>query len=258
MMNVSVLSLRCKIKNRAVMKKISFIALVFFLIVANSSFSPSIAQEKTKEEMDRELRMAEELQAQKKAISEQKKEQTEVTRELDEQKPDIEKEIDAARKEVREMRVQADETTRFDNMARMYRSTGNKSFPFEPFVFTPGVDNFIDHPFIGDEERTLWYFSKSIKENSYSGNYTFEVESTAKNVVMSVNGNCDAGDIQIKILMPNGKVYSDIVIDESGDLNWRKSFNITEDGNKDKTGSWKFQINATKATGYFKISLRTY
>ena len=71
-------------------------------------------------------------------------------------------------------------------------------------------------------------------------------------VVMSVNGDCKAGEIRIKIIMPNGKVYSDIVIDEFGNLNWRKSFTISEEENKDKAGAWKFQINASKATGFFQ------
>jgi hypothetical protein len=58
--------------------------------------------------------------------------------------------------------------------------------------------------------------------------------------------------------MPGGKVYSDIVIDESGNLNYRKSFSISETENKDKAGEWKFRIEAEKATGFFRISLQTY
>ena len=69
---------------------------------------------------------------------------------------------------------------------------------------------------------------------------------------MSVIGDCKAGEIHIKIVMPNGKSYSDIMIDEFGNLNWRKSFNISETENQDKTGEWKFQIASDKATGYFQ------
>ena len=75
---------------------------------------------------------------------------------------------------------------------------------------------------------------------------------------MSVNGDCKSGEIKVKIIMPDGKTYSDILIDEFGNLNWRKSFSITDTENKDKTGAWKFAISASKATGYFKISLQTY
>ncbi len=75
---------------------------------------------------------------------------------------------------------------------------------------------------------------------------------------MSVNGDCKSGEIRIKIVMPGGKTYSDIIIDESGNLNWRKSFTISDTENKDKSGAWKFEISSSKATGYFKISLQTY
>jgi hypothetical protein len=75
---------------------------------------------------------------------------------------------------------------------------------------------------------------------------------------MSVMGDCKAGEIRVKIIMPSGKTYSDILIDEYGNLNWRKSFTISEEENKDKSGEWVFKIDATKATGSFKISLQTY
>jgi hypothetical protein len=97
-----------------------------------------------------------------------------------------------------------------------------------------------------------------MKESSISRDYTIDIESTVNNVVMAVIGDCKEGEIRIKILMPNNKVYSDVLIDESGNLNWRKSFTISDTENKDKAGAWKFQIDASKASGYFKISLQTY
>jgi hypothetical protein len=111
---------------------------------------------------------------------------------------------------------------------------------------------------MGDSEGTTWEFSKSVKETTFSRDYTFDVETTVNTVVMSVNGDCKSGEIRIKIVMPNGKTYSDILIDEFGNLNWRKSFVISEKENQDKAGSWIFEISSSKATGYFKISLQTY
>jgi hypothetical protein len=135
----------------------------------------------------------------------------------------------------------------------------DRSFQFdEPFVFSsPRVEAFYNYDSGGDSEGTTWNFSKSVKENTFTREYTFDVEKTANSVVMSVNGDCKAGEIRIKIIMPNGKNYSDIVIDEFGNLNWRKSFTISETENQDKAGEWKFKIESTKATGYFKISLQT-
>jgi len=136
---------------------------------------------------------------------------------------------------------------------------GNGSFLFdEPYDIGPDGQNFFEHSMGGDSERTSWEFSKTVKDNTFSNDYSFDVEKTAKSVVMSVMGDCKSGEIRIKIIMPNGKSYSDILIDESGNLNWRKSFNISETENQDKTGDWKFQISSTKASGFFKISLQAF
>jgi hypothetical protein len=164
---------------------------------------------------------------------------------------------------MKEAQQQIEAANKYKDMVRVFRGTGDRSrfngepFTGEPFVFTPGMEGFNWYSHAGDSERTLWDFSKSIKESSFSRDYVFDVD-LSSTVVMSVNGECKNGEIRIKIVMPNGKVYSDITIDEFGNLNWRKSFPVTEEENKDKAGAWKFQINASKATGFFKISLQTY
>jgi hypothetical protein len=234
------------------MKKIRFILIAVSLISFCALSGPVVAQEKSKEEKEKELRMQEEIDAQKKAISEQKKTQIEVQKELQ----DSQKEVDKAMKEAQQ---QLEATDKYKDMVRVYRGTGDRPFfNGEPFSFTTGMNDFYGMMHSGDNERTIWDFTKSVKESSFSQSYTFDVESTVNTVVMTINGDCKAGDIRIKIIMPNGKLYSDILIDESGNLNWRKSFSISEEENKDKAGAWKFQINATKATGIFKISLQTY
>jgi hypothetical protein len=142
------------------------------------------------------------------------------------------------------------------------RSSGNAYDVFEdPMVVSPGPGGNGYSVFFGrggDSERTTWDYSKQVKESTYSNDLSFDVEKTAKSVSMSLIGDCKSGQIRVRIVMPNGKVYSDIVIDESGNLNWRKSFTISEEQNKDKAGEWKFKIEAEKATGFFKISLQTY
>ncbi len=239
------------------MKNIRFILTVIFLISFSALSQQTVAQEKSKKEKEKELMLQEEIDAQKKAIAEQKKAQEEVQKALYESQKEVDEAMKEAQKEI-------ESVSKYKDMVRVYRGTGGKPYynietiDGEPFVFGPGMDgfNWVGHS--GVNEKTTWDFSKSVKENSFSRDYTFDVEETVKTVVMSVNGDCKAGEIRIKIIMPGGKVYSDIIIDESGNLNWRKSFAISDEENKDKTGAWKFQINATKATGYFKISLQTF
>lgn len=244
---------------------------------------PVIAQEKTQSEQEMEAEIQKAIDQQKKAMAEQKKAMEEKSKAmeakskaLEDQKKAIDERVKAGTiteiegvKELQELdelmkdvQIQVESAGRNGNSIRiMSPRGGSRSFSYdEPFIFSasPGMENYFGHSFGGDAERTTWDFSKTVKETTFSGDYTFEVEKTVKNVVMSVNGDCKAGEIRIKILMPGGKSYSDIVIDEFGNLNWRKSFKISETENQDKTGNWKFQISSTKASGYFKISLQTY
>jgi hypothetical protein len=159
-----------------------------------------------------------------------------------------------------DVNLNVDAAAKAGEAVRIYRQRGDRAYGFgDPFIFsTPGVEAFYSHGMGGDSERTTWDFSKSVKENTFSRDYSFDVEKTVNTVIMSVMGDCKAGEIRIKIIMPNGKSYSDILIDEFGNLNWRKSFTISDTENQDKTGEWKFQTASNKATGFFKISLQTY
>jgi len=240
------------------MKKYSLFLIVIFLVSMGSSFQLLSAQEQTKEQQEKEIKIQKAIDEQKKAMADQKKVETEVEQSLNDKKT----EMDNAMKYLKVI-VESDSNRKTQDFNSRYMPRGNRAFvfdePFESSSFSgQDIRSFYGHSMGGDSERTTWDFSRSVKENTFSRDYPFDVEKTAKNVVMSVMGDCKAGEIRIKILMPNGKNYSDIVIDESGNLNWRKSFSISETENQDKTGEWKFQVTSTKATGFFKISLQTY
>jgi ATPase subunit of ABC transporter with duplicated ATPase domains len=230
------------------MKKIRFV-LIGLLLVSLSALNQSLsAQEQSNDEKEKELKIMQEIEQQKKAIAEQKKAQEEA---FINQQEDVEKAMQEAQKQI-------EAASKYNNMVRSFRSNGDlRRFEFngEPIVVTPDINMW--RPFGDNEEMTSWNFTKSIKDKSFTNDYTFDVDASAKNVVMSVNGDCKDGEIRIKIIMPNGKTYSDIVIDEFGNLNWRKSFNITEGENKDKVGTWKFKVDANKASGFFRISLQS-
>jgi len=235
------------------MNRFKSFLLVIFLISMGSSLDTITAQDKTKEEKEREIKIQYTIEQQKRAMTEQKKEQERALQEFKEQQEQLQESLD-------DIEVHVDMADDPDKFLRIYRRgrDGERSFRIdEPFIFPPGMDSFYGRPF-GDSERTTWEFSKTVKENTFSRDYSFDVEKTAKTVVMAIMGDCKNGEIRIKIVMPNGKNYSDIVIDEFGNLNWRKSFSISETENQDKTGDWKFKITSTKATGFFKISLQTY
>ena len=234
------------------MKKFKVFILIMILLSAGGVIQQASAQEKTKAELEKEAQLQQSILEQKKAMAEQKKAQE-----------DLKKEQEAALDEL--MNINEVSADKEGDMVRVYtqrggRSSGARAFSgTDPFLFNYQLgDTYFGHSFGGDEERTTWDFSKSVKENSFKREYTFDVEKTAKNVVMSIMGDCKTGDIRIKIVMPNDKSYSEILIDEFGNLNWRKSFTISETENQDKTGEWKFQVTSNKATGFFKISLQSY
>jgi ATPase subunit of ABC transporter with duplicated ATPase domains len=234
------------------MKKLRFFLIIIFLVSAASSFQPLTAQEKTKEDQEKDAKIQQSIEKQKKAMAEQAKAQADEAQSLKEQHEEVDKTLNDAK-------IELDNANNEKAKIFMRMPRGNRSFSFdEPLDFPSSDQAFYGHSMGGDSERTTWDFSKTVKDNTFSKDYSFDVEKTSNSVVMSVMGDCRSGEIRIKIIMPNGKSYSDILIDESGDLNWRKSFMISETENQDKTGDWKFQISSTKATGFFKISLQAY
>ena len=235
------------------MKRYSLLLTIIFLISIGSCFQQAAAQDKTKEDLDKEQKMEQEIIQQKKAMLDQMKA-------LEESKNDLKNQESELADSMFSIQLKRSSGKAGDAF-RFFNQRGNRSFQFnEPFDLSApgGAELFYGHGLGGDSERSTWEFSKSMKEKTFSKEYSFDVEKTANTVVMSVMGDCKTGDIRIKIFMPTGKSYSDIVIDESGNLNWRKSFTISETENQDKAGEWKFKIDSDKATGFFKISLQTY
>ena len=227
------------------------------------------AQSKSREEREKEQRMAEEIDAQKKAIAGQKKKQEE----MDKVHREAREEYDKAREELDKAMTEAREKL---EEAGVYRDPGkdlrnwsdDPAFRWAPFEVgrymipsldghIPSFDGYIPSLDGGNGERTDWTYSRSVREDTFSSTYAMDVK-LPSTVMMSVNGECKEGEIKIRIIMPGGKVYSDIMIDGFGNLNWRKSFSVSGEENEDKAGEWKFQIDASKATGFFRISFRAY
>lgn len=235
------------------MKKLSSVLIAVFLISLQSFQTAEAQKSETEKEKDQQIQMA--IEQQKKAMSEQQKAREEAMKALKESQEEIERSLRDLNIEVITEDIVGGEE---GDILKIYGRRGERLPRIEePFVWSTGPGNIHAFTYGENTERTRWEFSKNMKESTFSNEYGFDVEKTAKSVVMSVNGDCKSGDIKIRITMPNGKTYSEILIDESGNLNWRKSFNITETENQDKTGEWKYQISSKKATGYFKISLQT-
>jgi hypothetical protein len=235
------------------MKRFRIILTVLFLVAASSASM----QGQSKAEKDRQKEIEKAISDQKKAMAQQKKDMEQQQKDMEDQQVDS-KEMEQAMKDLERLK-NLDIDVHVDDQGNpsIYR-WGNRSQLFMPTPPNPPDAPRFHFYGVGDEEGTSWVLSKSVQEDSFQKEYSFEVDKNAKSVVMSVNGDCKAGEIRIKILTPQGRTYSDVVIDEFGNYNVRKSFNISETENQDKTGDWKFEVNSDKATGHFRISFQTY
>ena len=187
------------------MKKYNLILTAVFFLLSVSSFQYIEAQDKTKEDKLREQedksKMQEEITQQKKDMIEQSK-HDDLQKELDKSRKQIDDEMQDLRNQIREYRDEKGQQ----------REAGRR--PDAPFAFSfPGFSFNGVFP-DDDSERSSLNFSKSLKESNFSRDYIFDVAPTSKTVSMSINGFCKSGEIRIKIKMPNGKTYSDVVIDE--------------------------------------------
>lgn len=232
------------------MKRFSLLIAAVFFVLTASSFENLVAQDNSKEEKLREQeekksKMQDEINQQKKEMIEHHR-HDDVQNALEQSRQEIDEAMQNFREHFREYRDENGEQ----------RGAGRR--PDAPFAFAvPGFSFSGAFP-ANDAERSSLSFSKSLKESNFNRDYVFDVAPTSKTVSMTITGYCKAGEIRIKIKLPNGKTYSDVLIDESGNLNWRKSFNISDEENMDKTGDWKYEIDAKDATGYFRIALQTY
>lgn len=235
-------------------KSVLFFTAVLLLALALPMQMVS-AQDKTREEKEKQEAIQKAIEDQKRAMVEQKKAQEEALEALQKSQD----EVDKVMKDINlEVTVDDDEDPDVPGRVHIMRTDRNFRFGDPSWTVAPEVNQFFIQDLNNDNESTSWQFSRKIREKSLKSEYAFDVEKTSRSVVMSVMGDCKEGEIRVKIVMPSGKTYSDVVIDEFGNLNWRKSFNVSESENQDKTGAWKFIISSNKATGYFKISLQAY
>ncbi len=196
------------------------------------------------------LMAAQTLYAQK---GEEEKKKEEITKKQEKEEQEMMKLLEEARKTRENIVIRSDELERAVRKSRENYATvkpETKAYTFrgsDPVVFIEG----------GSQSSSTLQFSKRVKEASFTKDLQFEIEEDARRASISVSGMCEEGEIRISISQPNNKMYTEVLIDEYGSINWTKSFNIKED-NGNKTGEWGFRIMAKNATGNFRLSLKSY
>ncbi|MDX2413939.1 MAG: hypothetical protein QNK33_01995 [Bacteroidales bacterium] len=134
-----------------------------------------------------------------------------------------------------------------DEMSSLARESAGWSVPYGDVYLSMG----------GSQDSESLEYRKTVNGSTFTKELPFDVEEGSRSVSISVSGSCKEGEVRIKILMPGGKTYTEVLLDEYGSVNWKKSFS-TEDDNKERTGKWKFVINSKEATGNFSLSIKSH
>ncbi len=221
-----------------------------------------------------EKKKQEELQKQAEL---QKKAEYQKQKALDEEMKLKQAEIEAKRKEIQEKMADIDADNEknkkefewnykeFDDLNRqardIYRQMPVVVMPDVPDLSGFSYDNLNNiylYSGYGHKSKpgSAWNYSRQVMEATFSNELTMSAEDM-ENVSLSVSGDCAEGSMVVTIVMPDGKQLSEVILDENGSLNWRKSFEAGE-SNGWKNGKWTFRIKAKEATGNLRISMNSY
>jgi hypothetical protein len=156
----------------------------------------------------------------------------------------------------------------FDDLDRQVRGLTRNM----PMVVVPDVADLPDIPIFrsgsgnnlylyggpgyGSKPGTSWNYSRQVMEATFTNELAISADE-GQTVNLTVSGDCAEGTIAVAIIMPDGKQLSEVILDENGSLNWRKSYEAGEDSGW-KNGKWTFRIKAKNATGNLRIAMSSY
>lgn len=109
----------------------------------------------------------------------------------------------------------------------------------------------------GQESQTQLTLRNSFNGESVSSNGEFEVDESARKIRLSANGKVRHGEINIKVLYPNGKVFKNLSINSSAQITFNQSLTVKEEEKKKYVGTWKYEIRTKTAEGSYMLSIMT-
>ena len=108
-----------------------------------------------------------------------------------------------------------------------------------------------------NEHNSRLTLSKNYNGQSIDKQGTFEVEDKISKLKMSIEGHVNSGSIKVSLILPDGKPYKSLTMDDSADIQWSESLNIKE-GETKYYGTWKYRITTKVAEGSYLLSINTY
>lgn len=108
----------------------------------------------------------------------------------------------------------------------------------------------------GNQNSTQLMLSKEYDGTSGENTGEFQIEESVRQIRFSIDGSVEEGSIVIKLLLPEGKIFKELTIDNTADIRFSQSLVIREEENK-YSGRWKYVIKANKTTGRYRLSINT-
>jgi hypothetical protein len=109
----------------------------------------------------------------------------------------------------------------------------------------------------GSERNSRLMLSKRYNGQSIDKQGTFEVDDDITKLKISIDGAVESGSITVSLILPDGKPYKSLTMDDSADIHWSESLNIKE-GQKKYYGTWKYRISTKQADGSYHLSINTF
>lgn len=108
-----------------------------------------------------------------------------------------------------------------------------------------------------NESNSRLMLSKRYNGQSIDKQGTFEIDDEITKLRLSIEGQVNSGSIKVSLVLPDGKPYKSLTMDDSADIHWSESVNIKEDDTK-YYGTWKYRITTKVADGSYHLSISTF
>jgi hypothetical protein len=136
-------------------------------------------------------------------------------------------------------------------------SSGSRERSFVYAVPEPGDEpSYFIHSY-GQDSQTQLTLRNSFNGETLSSDGEFEVDESTRKIRLSANGKVRHGEINIKVLYPNGKVFKDLSINSSAQITFSQSLTVKEEEKKKYVGTWKYEIKTKTAEGSYMLSIVT-
>lgn len=107
------------------------------------------------------------------------------------------------------------------------------------------------------EHNSRLMLSKRYDGQSIDKQGTFDIEDKITKLKLSIEGRVESGSIKISLILPDGKPFKSLTVDDSADIRWSESLSIKE-GETKYFGTWKYRITTKVADGHYQMSINTY